>query len=55
VQHLEQIKTWSETIRGHGEKIADRVGRMKDELASEVERVDREVAALKLVPDGSAA
>lgn len=28
VQNLDQIKTWSETIRGHGEKIADRVGKI---------------------------
>jgi gas vesicle protein len=54
VQHLDQIKTWSETIRGHGEKIADRVGKMKDDLVKEVERLDREVAALKMVPAGSA-
>lgn len=55
VQHLDQIKTWSETIRGHGDKIADRVGKMKDDLVKEVERLDREVGALKMVPDGSAA
>jgi hypothetical protein len=53
VQHLDQIKTWSETIRGHGEKIADRVCRMKDDLVKEVGRLDRDVAALKMLPDGS--
>jgi hypothetical protein len=47
VQHLDQIKTWSETIKGHGEKIGERVAKMKVELLRETERLDREVAALK--------
>jgi hypothetical protein len=55
VQHLDQIKTWSETIKGHGEKIADRVGKMKAELVKEVERLDREVGNLKNCPAESAA
>jgi hypothetical protein len=54
VQHLDQIKTWSETIKGNGEKIADRVGKMKLELAKEVERLDREVGNLKSSTDVAA-
>ncbi len=50
VQHLDQIKTWSETIRGHGEKIADRVGRMRTDLLREVERLDHQVKRFKAPP-----
>ena len=32
IQHLDQIKTWSETIRGHGDKICERTMRMKTEI-----------------------
>jgi len=55
IQHLDQIKTWSETIRGHGEKIADRAGKMRDDLLKDVERLDRELAALNMLPPGNAA
>lgn len=46
IQHLDQIKTWSETIRGHGEKIYERTIKMKTDLVQEVERLDETVAAL---------
>jgi hypothetical protein len=46
IQHLDQIKTWSETIRGHGEKICERTVKMKTELVKEVERLDEIVTAL---------
>jgi hypothetical protein len=46
LQHLDQIKTWSETIRGHGEKIAERTGKMRMELVREIEMLDRELEAL---------
>jgi hypothetical protein len=47
IQHLDQIKTWSETIRGHGEKIGERTAKMKAELAKELQRLDELASALK--------
>lgn len=47
IQHLDQIKTWSDTVRGHGEKIGERVAKMKTELAAQVEELDRELRVLR--------
>jgi hypothetical protein len=47
IQHLDQIKTWSETVRGHGEKICERTVKMKTDLVKEVERLDETVATLQ--------
>ena len=37
LEHLDQIKTWAETVKNNGEKMADRAGRMRADLAREVE------------------
>jgi hypothetical protein len=50
IQHLDQIKIWSETIRGHGEKICDRTIKMKVELAEEVQGLDKALQSLQLPP-----
>jgi len=50
IQHLDQIKTWSETIRGHGEKICERTVKMKTDLIKEVESLDEIVATLQAPP-----
>ena len=55
IQYIDQIKTWSETIRGHGEKICERTVKMKTELVKEVERLDETVAALHSPPCAGAA
>jgi hypothetical protein len=50
MQHLDQIKTWSETIRGHGDKICERTVKMKTDLIKEVERLDEIAATLQAPP-----
>jgi hypothetical protein len=47
LDHLEQIKTWAETVKNNGENIADRARRMRADLAKEIESLDRHVQALK--------
>ncbi len=47
LDHLEQIKTWAETVKSNGDKIADRAGRMRTDLTKEIESLDRHVRALK--------
>lgn len=47
VEHLAQIKTWGETVKNNGEKIADRASRMNEALSKEVEELDRQLVALK--------
>jgi DNA-binding PucR family transcriptional regulator len=48
LQYLDEFKKWGETVKCNGEKIADRAERMKKELLTEVEALDREVSALKV-------
>jgi len=47
IENLDQIKTWAETVKNNGEKIADRAARMRGSLTEEVEELDRQLAALK--------
>ena len=47
LDHLDQIKTWAETVKNNGDKIADRAGRMRADLAKEIESLDRHVPGLK--------
>jgi hypothetical protein len=47
IEYLAQIKTWAETVKGNGEKIADRAGRMHEVLLKAVEELDRQLAAIK--------
>jgi len=47
MQYMDDFKRWGETIKGHGEKIADRSDRVKRELLNEVERLDEQLRALK--------
>jgi hypothetical protein len=47
LDHLEQIKTWAETVKNNGENIADRARRMRLDLAKEIELLDLHVQALK--------
>lgn len=47
IGHLDEVRRWAETVRGHGEKIVDRTSRMADELRRDVERLDVQVASMK--------
>lgn len=48
IDHLDQIKVWAETVRNNGDKVAERAARMRDDLAREVEALDRQVNGLKV-------
>jgi hypothetical protein len=47
VAHLDEVRRWAETVKGHGEKIAERSTRMADELRREVERLDAQLASMR--------
>jgi hypothetical protein len=47
IESLAQIKTWAETVRGNGDKIADRAGKMHEALRKQVEELDLQLGALK--------
>jgi hypothetical protein len=47
VGYLEEVRKWAETVKGHGEKIADRSSRMVEELRRDVERLDVQLAAMR--------
>jgi hypothetical protein len=47
IGHLDEVRRWAETVRGHGEKIVDRTSRMAEELRRDVERLDVQVASMK--------
>jgi hypothetical protein len=48
VGFLDEVRRWAETVKGHGEKIADRSTRMIDELKREVERLDSQLASMRM-------
>jgi len=41
------VRKWAETVKGHGEKIADRSARMADDLKRDVDRLDAQIAAMR--------
>lgn len=47
IGYLDEVRKWAETVKGHGEKIADRSSKMADELRRDVERLDAQVAAMR--------
>jgi hypothetical protein len=47
VSHLDEVRRWAETVKGHGEKIVERSTRMAEELRREVERLDAQVASMR--------
>ncbi len=47
VGYLEEVRKWAETVKGHGEKIADRSSRMVEELRRDVERLDVQLASMR--------
>jgi len=44
---LDDVRRMADTVKGHGEKIADRATRMIEELRREVDRLDAQVAAMR--------
>jgi hypothetical protein len=50
IGYLSEVHRWAETMKGHGEKIAERSSAMAAELRREVERLDAHVAAMRLLP-----
>ncbi len=44
---LDDVRKWAETVKGHGEKIADRSARMAAELQRDVDRLDAQIGALR--------
>ena len=51
IGYLDDVRKWAETVKGHGEKIAERTGRMADELRRDVERLDVQIASMRTADD----
>lgn len=47
IAYLDDIRRWSETMKGHSEKIIDRTARMADDLRRDVATLDAQVAAMR--------
>lgn len=47
LEHLDQIKTWAETAKTNGGKIAERALKMRNDLAEEVDALDKHLMALR--------
>jgi hypothetical protein len=47
IGYLEDVRKWAETVKGHGEKIAERSSRMADDLRRDVELLDGQIAAMR--------
>ncbi len=45
--YLEDVRKWAETVRGHGDKIAERSARMAEELKRDVQVLDAHVGAMR--------
>ena len=52
IENVSQIKTWAETIKGNGDKIADRAGKMQEALQKQVEELDEQLSAMKTSQSG---
>jgi hypothetical protein len=50
IGYLGEVRRWAETVKGHGEKIVERTATMANELRRDVERLDAQVAATRLIP-----
>jgi hypothetical protein len=47
LQFLDDVCRMAGTVEGHGKKIRERMDRMRDELVSQLARIDQQVAALR--------
>jgi len=57
IAYLDDIRRWSETVKGHSEKILERSARMAEDLRRDVARLDAQIAAMRTAgpPRGAAA
>jgi hypothetical protein len=53
IGYLDDVRKWAETVKGHGEKIAERSGKMAEELRRDVERLDGHVASVRTAGDSA--
>jgi hypothetical protein len=53
IGYLDDVRKWAETVKGHGEKIAERSGRMAEELRRDVESLDSHVASVRTAGDSA--
>jgi hypothetical protein len=53
IGYLDDVRKWAETVKGHGEKIAERSGKMAEELRRDVERLDSHVASVRTAGDSA--
>jgi hypothetical protein len=51
IGYLDDVRKWAETVKGHGEKIAERSTKMAEELGRDVERLDSHVASVRTASD----
>ena len=47
IGHLDEVRRWAETVRGHGDKIVDRTSRMAEELQRDVDLLAAQVASMR--------
>jgi hypothetical protein len=47
IGHLDDVRRWAETVKGHGEKIVERSAKMAEDLRRDVERLDEQIALLR--------
>ncbi len=47
IAYLDDVRKWAETVKGHGDKIAERTSRMGEELQRDVDRLDAQIAAMR--------
>ncbi|MBU6428522.1 MAG: hypothetical protein KGR26_05910 [Cyanobacteria bacterium REEB65] len=47
IEYLGEIKTWANTVKNNGEKIADRADKLQKEITRAVDALDAQVGALK--------
>jgi len=48
IGHLDEVRRWAETVRGHGDKIVDRTSRMAEDLRRDVDLLDAQVASMRI-------
>lgn len=49
IGYLAEVRKWAETVKGHGEKIAERSATMAEQLRRDVDRLDARVAGMRML------
>jgi hypothetical protein len=57
IAYLDDVRRWTETVKGHSDKILERSARMAEDLRRDVARLDAQIAAMRTAgpPRGAAA